>query len=633
MIRTLRFVANSGAMPLLRRLALGGVFLVAMLVLTLGLVATSCHVRMQGPEGGDFFGDRGANPPPMPRSEDFDHWANHIPLFAIVAVGMFLAFWPLRALGRVVPGPALLTGAGVLAFLPLASGALYATALAYGWWKGGDRNGALLALVGAGACGGLLVLASVLRHRLSREPRALAGERLSTPRSPGWHTDPFGANAYRYHDGASWTEHVSDGHTQRIDPLPVAAPVGTPTSSGTGTAKILLGFAFAAMGLVGAVLIASGLLGAWMRLRHQAGAEAVVHALAGRPVKTVAADAPDPGDDGRLVHVAGVARAAAPIGDPRFGVEADALLLERRVTMYQWIESCRLHRDLVVATGRDEHVEMIVKAPTRTRRRRGQVVQWEKCSYRKAWSAELESIKPERAAKYANPHAPLPLGVERFQPGSWKVGTLSFDRALLPEVAASSLAPFALSHAHASHLPRPLQSGARIDGAAIHIGDPSAPRVGDIRLEYLQRPAMAVSIVGEQATPTVKPHALDGGARVFEIREGSFSAEQMAGIRRSQAADGWGGHVGFVGIVFLGALLVFWPVRAIGRAIPGPRLLTGGGVLLFVPLATAALYGGALAWSWRAGHRDAALMAASVAAGSALLLLMAGAVRSLLTPR
>jgi Meiotically up-regulated gene 113/Domain of unknown function (DUF4041)/Protein of unknown function (DUF2510) len=46
----------------------------------------------------------------------------------------------------------------------------------------------------------------------------------STP-APGWHPDPVGRFQHRYWDGSRWTEHVSTGGSQTVDPTPLVRPV------------------------------------------------------------------------------------------------------------------------------------------------------------------------------------------------------------------------------------------------------------------------------------------------------------------------------------------------------------------------------------------------------------------------
>lgn len=51
-------------------------------------------------------------------------------------------------------------------------------------------------------------------------PRPVAPPAPAQPAAnvePGWHTDPRGSHELRYHDGADWTNHVSDGGVQSTD--------------------------------------------------------------------------------------------------------------------------------------------------------------------------------------------------------------------------------------------------------------------------------------------------------------------------------------------------------------------------------------------------------------------------------
>ena len=49
----------------------------------------------------------------------------------------------------------------------------------------------------------------------------------------GWYPDPSGRNDQRYHDGATWTEHVLISGVQGVDPLPTAAAPSRPAGPQT----------------------------------------------------------------------------------------------------------------------------------------------------------------------------------------------------------------------------------------------------------------------------------------------------------------------------------------------------------------------------------------------------------------
>jgi membrane protease YdiL (CAAX protease family) len=77
--------------------------------------------------------------------------------------------------------------------------------------------------------------------------------------APGWYEDPGRRHAFRYWDGARWTDGVADGDLVTEDPLPLSAE--PPTSAACGPGRLpLQGVWYALIGLIGAVLL--GLAGA-----------------------------------------------------------------------------------------------------------------------------------------------------------------------------------------------------------------------------------------------------------------------------------------------------------------------------------------------------------------------------------
>jgi Protein of unknown function (DUF2510) len=85
----------------------------------------------------------------------------------------------------------------------------------------------VLALVGtlvlffSGAA--LAVVVAIRRRRARRlldAPSTNGGMAARAAGSQGWFADPSERHMLRYWDGTRWTEHVSDGGTQAIDPMP-----------------------------------------------------------------------------------------------------------------------------------------------------------------------------------------------------------------------------------------------------------------------------------------------------------------------------------------------------------------------------------------------------------------------------
>jgi hypothetical protein len=475
--------------------------------------------------------------------------------------------------------------------------------------------------------------------------------------APAWRPDPSGRHPYRYFDGERWTEHVSDGQAQTVDPLPAAAadepgvPLFRPFTSlrvehllvSTGAAlasadphstmTVFRHLGLAGLFLLGLTFVGAGLSAASCHVRARAESRAREAVIAGLQIKSIPADAPDSEDVGRLVHATGVARPVGPVVDDQLGIRLDALELERTISMYQWTETCTQHDDRPPAFGADTYVESDINTPTRRNRRRDRVITWEKCVYRKEWRDAAQEILPERKERYANPSFPLEEGVHRYSPVIFSLGGLKMPTERLRDLTREGLRPMALSPEHLAGLPEALRARARIEGHAIMIGDAGEPKVGDLRIAYLGRTDMTLTVVGERDALGIKPHRLPDGTEFFQVREGAFTVSELAGARQAAVTDRYSEHAWFVPMVVIGVFLLFWPVRAWGRALPGPALFTGAGVLPFVPLATAVLYGAILSRAWWASDRSGALVAAIVAAGALVLLVTASSARLLLRAR
>ncbi|HET9317947.1 MAG TPA: TMEM43 family protein [Vicinamibacteria bacterium] len=473
----------------------------------------------------------------------------------------------------------------------------------------------------------------------------------TAPNAPSWRPDPSGKHAYRYFDGEAWTEHVSDGRTQGIDPLPgptrrldaldlALMPFSSPAanrrrlfqgivaSPHSGRAIEHVGFAL--LVLVGALFVGIGLLIASWHVRSRAAAQQREAIVSGLEIQTISADAPDTVPAGCLVHVKGVAHAQDPVRDDHTGVSMRALVLERTVSMYQWVETCTEHDSRPIAVGPDEHVERRDWRPRRsTAARRSN---WTKCRYTKAWTDEPQSIDPDRADRYANPAFPYEheSAPARFVAKRWTLGKLELSSADLPELLGEDLPPIPLTPEHLATLDPELRGRARVEGNALYLGDPKAPEIGDLRFAYAGVTRLTLTLIGERTWRGMKPYVLPDGTELFEVREGKFSVDQLAGARRQDARDLWWAHAWFGSVVALGVALLFWPIRGWGRALPGPPLLTGAGALVFVPLVTTALYAGMFARVWWLSDRDAAVLAAVVAGGASALLLTASTARLML---
>jgi hypothetical protein len=177
------------------------------------------------------------------------------------------------------------------------------------------------------------------------------------------------------------------------------------------------------------------------------------------PVPSISADRVDSVYEGREVRVSGTLKIGKPARDPQLGIEADALVLVRRVEMMQWHENCS-------AKG---------------------------CNYTLAWSDHpVDSHAFRKAAGHRNPQR-FPLASERFMATDVHLGAFELDPALADEGVETTAYPV-----HANQVVPNMAATLRdCDGALCTAG--SAGAAGDLRISYRIVPAGAHTLTARQS--------------------------------------------------------------------------------------------------------------------------------------
>lgn len=189
--------------------------------------------------------------------------------------------------------------------------------------------------------------------------------------------------------------------------------------------------------VVAALALAALAAAAWVGYGHLDSRQALIKASAERV---------DPANEGRRVQVSGRLAAASAARDAEMGVAANAAVLLRKVEMFQWRERCE-----------------------------GAAA----CTYETAWSSQpIDSHGFRQAQGHENP--PMRLTDAHFAGADLKLGAFSPDATLV--AAQVGLADHPV---HAADLPPNLAATfADANGALYAGGDPSHPRVGEVRVSY-----------------------------------------------------------------------------------------------------------------------------------------------------
>ncbi len=308
-------------------------------------------------------------------------------------------------------------------------------------------------------------------------------------------------------------------------------------------------------------------------------------------VVSVPSDQVDAANDGKLVHVSGRALTQSALADPDFPfMTAKALLLQRKVEMYQWREEQQTKE--IKETG-------------------GSVRKETTYSYSRTWSSTLNnSSRFYDQSGHANP-TNLPYASLTLKASDARLGGFRLPPGLLALPASEQLpAPDAA----------PLSGNSKIARGQIYMGNnPDAPAVGDVRIQYLYAPEQDVSVVAQQRGDSFAPFPVSNGRRSIEmLRPGLLDAASMFNAAQSEnnMLTWLLRGLGLAGL-FAGLYLVLRPLSVLGDVVPLlGGILNAGAVLTALCLSLAGgLLTIALAWLY---YRPVLGVALLICAGAAL---------------
>ena len=294
-------------------------------------------------------------------------------------------------------------------------------------------------------------------------------------------------------------------------------------------------------------------------------------------VHTVAADRPDPANDGKLVHMVGQLTTTGPATDPEFGVKSGGVTLLRRVEMFQWTEESESETEKRVGGGET----------TRTTYK-----------YKRDWNEHpVDSSKFKQRQGHTNPQ--MTYRTRNVLAPGIRLGAFAVPQSLMhgfgteQSLAAGDEQVQAVQKRSAD---KPAQV---VDGVLYIAKDTAQPAVGDYRITFREVPQQTASIVARQAGPTLEPYRTQAGGTVALIAAGEVPAADMF----KQAQDDnrmwtWLIRAGGVLAMFIGFCLIMGPIGTLADVIPilGDVVRVGTGLIGL--LGTAILAPIVIAISW-----------------------------------
>ena len=289
-------------------------------------------------------------------------------------------------------------------------------------------------------------------------------------------------------------------------------------------------------------------------------------------VVSVSSESVNSSNEGKLIHLTGLATTDEVLKDSAFDVSANAMRLKREVEMFQWKET------------QDKRTKKKLGGGTET------VTDY---SYKKVWSEDLISSSGFKLAdEHRNPSS-MPYSSKGVVAANAMVGGFSLTKPLVQKMASfEALVP--------ESVPASLDGKATLHGDLLYVGkDPAVAQVGDIRIRFSIVKPGKVSIVATQIGDTFEAFRSKNGGTILMLESGTHSFEAMF----QQAQDSnkmltWILRaVGFI-LMFVGFVLIFKPLSVIADVVPfiGSIVAAGTGLIAFVLAAVLSIIIIAVAW-------------------------------------
>lgn len=288
-------------------------------------------------------------------------------------------------------------------------------------------------------------------------------------------------------------------------------------------------------------------------------------------VVSVAADKVDGANDGKLVHLSGLAQTGDVLKDTDFGIEQQAIKLTRSVEMYQWVET---------------------KTTEKKKKTGGSEKQKTTYRYEKQWSSTPhDSSDFEKPKGHENPTTQYEERISVAQNVS--VGAFTLPPEMVEAIPGKTAIP--ITEAALAKLTPALGDKTRVSDGAFHVRpgassadfDASQPAVGDHRIRFWVVPAAPVTIVAAQRGSSLGSYQTKAGDPILLIKSGTVSAQQVfETAQEDNATLTWILRgVGFL-CMLIGIGMVFRPLVVLADVIPllGSLLSLG---TFFVALALA----------------------------------------------
>ncbi|MBQ6970835.1 MAG: TMEM43 family protein [Synergistaceae bacterium] len=275
--------------------------------------------------------------------------------------------------------------------------------------------------------------------------------------------------------------------------------------------------------------------------------------------------------EGKVIHAVGFADTKDVVRDSLFGVEANAINIERKAEFYQWQEHQQRETRKKLGGG-----EETVTTYT----------------YSLEWVSEPVDSNRFEDPSYQGRNTVL----ADVKSGTFRAQNVTFGAYKLPDFLTQRIGgavPMTLENVDTASLSSAINSTdpsklllIHVQGSTVYIGkNPASPEVGDVRITFTKTPPADVSIVAQVIGDTFGPFTASNGYTFSRLEMGRVGSTKMFEDARSENnIMAWIFRAVGAIVVMLGLGLVMKPLSVVADVIPilGTIVGAGTGFVAFV---------------------------------------------------
>ena len=299
-------------------------------------------------------------------------------------------------------------------------------------------------------------------------------------------------------------------------------------------------------------------------------------------VVTVAADAVQGGNEGKLILTNGEAKATAPVQEPDFGFTADGIAIKREVSFYQWVENTKSETQKKLGGGTETVTTY---------------------NYVKEWVSS-----PVNSGNFKEPAGHVNMANVDYKSGTFpakevKVGAFALSSKLISGISGDDPIPLTPEMLAQTPFDPNAESNFgkfQLDQGGFYFGmNPTSPNIGDVRVTFKKVPFQTVSVLGKQTQGTIGAYITSNGGELESVRAGVLGKDQFFAAEKSdnETMTWMLRGLGFF-LCFVGIGMIFKPISVVADVIPflGNVAEMGVGFIAFALATVFSLTSVALGW-------------------------------------